>query len=149
MDINSILEFKDELLALGDQFDRDFGTTKEILFKQMSFLPEQLSDFRRKELKHYKDIAMLQKQYLRDEERRNHWSRRLIMQFPREDCIESVCMTFISKMEYVVNVNMRSSNIDRLLEDMSIVRHICSEFLFPDYLIILVNVNCNNLHVYI
>lgn len=153
-----ILFIKGHLEYEGSILDRNHGMTKEIISFHDDFNSIEFNDFRKKEYDEYYDMIKNQIPVVLKEFNSNRYSRRLLFQFDRnyylnrdEDfliCPESFIIFFISDCEYELVINFRSTDINRLEEDISIIKHI-SLSIFEDYSIKVIRCHICNLHMYI
>jgi len=88
------------------------------------------------------------------------FSRRLLIQFPVDwyenkeqdymPCPESFLVQFINENEYIVLCNFRSSELNRIPEDLSIIKNFCETQLgLEDYKLVSLSANFMNVHKYL
>jgi len=155
----SIEDVRQTILDEGNLIERNHGLTVELL--SFAFEVKDIDSFeafRQSEYDVYYEMIENQIDLVRKEHQDNHLSRRLLFQFDRffyEDkpddfliCPESFCIFFIDDTNYELLINLRSSDINRLGEDISIIKKIAQE-VFPGKSIIKAKVHCYNVHVYV
>jgi len=154
-EIDSIKRYVEEN---GRLINRNHGSSREILSYSIKLNPENYVSFRIKEYNEYYKMIANQIPIALTEYSKNKFSRRLLFQFDRfyyedrvEDyliCPESFIIFFINDNDYELVINLRSTDIDRLSEDVSIIKHI-TQGIFEEKNLSLIRVHICNLHCYI
>ena len=141
----------------GEKIKRDKGTTKEIISFHKTLAPSEFTEYDQKEYKYCYDQISDQFPIVFSEFRRNQYSRRLFFQFDskksRKDkygliCIESFSVFFYSELDYVLVINTRSTDVDKLESDIAIIRKF-SISIFPEHNLRKIHLHCHNLHSYV
>lgn len=130
-----IKEIDKEITDKGEDIYRNHGMSKEL--RGFSFVidrPNEFVNYRKKEYDEYYSMISSQVPTVISEFRENNFSRRLLFQFDKkyyEDkpenfmiCPESFVVLFVSQNKFDIIINLRSTDINRLEEDISIIRRI-------------------------
>lgn len=118
----------------------------------------KLVKYRDQEYSQYKEMLDTQKQQFFKYYNLDKFSRRLLIQFPSNwydgkgldymPCPESFCVYYVRTDYYLVCVNMRSSEISRVYEDLAIIRDFCILELNLQGKMGMMEVHFMNLHQY-
>ena len=119
-----------------------------------------LNEFRQHEYDQYLEMITPQLPRFKRYFELDKFSRRLLIQFPAnwyEDkeqdympCPESFMVQFLEEDEYIVQANFRSSEVSRIVEDVSIIKKFCEDVLeLKQYKMLWIDCHFNNAHKYL
>lgn len=147
-----------QLEKKGLYSERNHGATKEIFSATYEFTPEGFDVYRQSEYDQYSDMISDQIKIVQEEHTKNPMSRRLLFQFDRKYyldkkqdlliCPESFCVFFVDEKNYFIVINLRSTDVKRLHEDISIIKQL-SKKVFKEGVVRKIFVHCMNLHMYV
>jgi hypothetical protein len=143
----SVESIRQHIIREGESTRRDRGYTREILSFSTTLYPDDFIKCNKIDLNLYWKMIQRQVPIFRKELENNKFSRRLFFQFNRFEkdpgfkdfflCIESFGIFFVSSNQYDLIINFRSSDIDRLENDITIikmiVKRLIKEFFVTSY----------------
>jgi len=121
---------------------------------------DSISEYRQEEYDQYLEMITPQITRFKKYFDLDKFSRRLLIQFPAnwyEDkgldympCPESFMVQFVDEENYIVLCNFRSSEINRIPEDLSIIKTFClKELGLDEYNLLSISANFMNAHKYL
>lgn len=132
------------------------ANNSQLILNDMS----NICEFRYEEYNQYLEMIIPQIERFKKYFNLDKFSRRLLIQFPAnwyEDkeldympCPESFLVQFIDENTYEIMCNFRSSEINRIPEDLAIIKKICEDVLdLKNYKLSTIRANFMNVHKYL
>jgi len=157
--IVNIENIRQYVMENGVITQRDRGITRELLSFTATLDPKLFKSYDKSEITKYMNMLEKQIPIFRKELKKNRYSRRLFFQFDRfhkntgfKDfflCIESFGVFFHDSKNYDLIINFRSSDIDRLESDVSMIREIARKAVsLENTTLKKIKIHCFSLHAY-
>ena len=150
------ISFPSHTVRRGRKVKEDFSVT--IYLDKQGLEELKLIKYRDHEYHQYKEMLDAQKDRFFKYYKLDKFSRRLLIQFPADwyenknidymPCPESFLIQYVNNENYNVIINMRSSEISRVYEDLAIIRDFCITELLLEGTMNIMSVHFMNIHRY-